>query len=213
MTGLRGGRLARLVAGQLRTPSGLGGRLIAWVMNRFNRGMHVAAAAALAPGRADRVLEVGFGGATLLEELLRRVPEGSVTGLELSETMLKGARHRLRREIGRGRLALHEGTVDRLPFPDGAFDRVVSLNTIYFWSDAGRGLRELRRVLAPGGRLLLGYGDLDAMAAMPFTAHGFRLYQADEVEGLLRSAGFEAVVSRRHGRGRDAFVLTEAGTP
>jgi ubiquinone/menaquinone biosynthesis C-methylase UbiE len=180
-------------------------------MNRVNRGMHAAVADALAPAAGDRLLEVGFGGGTLLEMLLRRVPRGRVTGLELSDTMVRRARRRLRGPVEAGRLALHEGTVDRLPFPDGAFDGAVSVNTIYFWPDAGRGLRELRRVLAPRGRLVLGYGTAEAMAAMPFTAHGFRLYAPDEVERLLGDAGFGGIVSRLHGSGAAAFAVTETG--
>jgi SAM-dependent methyltransferase len=203
---------ARLVAAQLRTPTGMAGGLIARVMNRFNRGMHAAVADALAPRAADRLLEIGFGGGTLLEELLRRAPHGRVTGLELSSTMLDRARRRLRGYVDTGRLELHEGTVERLPFPDDSFDGVVSANTIYFWPDPARGLGELRRVLGPGGRLVLGYGTADAMAAMPFTAHGFRLYPVDEVERLLREAGFAGVVTRLHGKGTAAFAVTETGT-
>jgi arsenite methyltransferase len=180
-------------------------------MNRLNRGMHAAAADTLAPGPGDRVLEVGFGGGTLLEELLRRTPEGRVSGLELSETMLHRARRRLRRHLETGRLALQGGTVDRLPFASGAFDGAVSVNTVYFWPDPFQSLSELHRVLAPGGRLVLGYGAPEAMAAMPFTAHGFRLYAVDEVEALLRKAGFDGIASRSHGQGRGAFVVTETG--
>jgi SAM-dependent methyltransferase len=184
---------------------------MALVMNRFNRGMHAVLAEALAPRAGDRLLEVGFGGGTLLEELLRRAPRGHVTGLELSDTMLQRARHRLRRQVEAGRLTLDEGTVERLPFPEGAFDAAVSANTIYFWPDPALGVAELHRVLAPAGRLVLGYGTAEAMASMPFTAHGFRLYTVDQVERLLRSAGFLGVASRVHGEGRHAFAVTETG--
>lgn len=202
--------LARILAAQLRGPSGLGGRVVARLMNAFNRPMHRKLLESLDPQPGDSVLEVGFGGASLLDELLRRTPASLIAGVELSPTMLERARGRLARELRGGRLRLADGAVDRLPFGDGDFDRAVSANTIYFWPDPDRGARELRRVLRPAGVLVLGYGTPGAMGSIPVTRYGFRLYPPEEVEHLLRRAGFDSVVSQEHGSGRAAFVVTRA---
>jgi SAM-dependent methyltransferase len=54
-----------------------------------------------------------------------------------------------------GRLRLHVGDVGRLPPADGAVDHVLTVNTVYFWSDLGAAFGEVRRVLAPGGPLVV----------------------------------------------------------
>src|SRR5919204_412524 len=58
---------------------------------------------------------------------------------------------------GARRLDLRVGSVERLPFPDASFDHAVGVNTVAVWPDLEAGLRELHRVLRPGGRLLLGW--------------------------------------------------------
>jgi len=179
-------------------------------MNAGNREMNVAAIEALGVAPAHRVLEVGFGGAAALADLLASTPRGRITGLELSPTMLRRARRQFREAIAQRRLQLEQGSIDSMPYPDASFDRVLSVNTIYFWPDPPAAVREIRRVLVPAGRLVLGYRTPAAMAKIPPTRYGFRVYDAAEVEGLLRSAGFQEVASAESGADRRAFILTQA---
>jgi ubiquinone/menaquinone biosynthesis C-methylase UbiE len=107
----------------------------------------LAEIAGLRPG--DRVLDVGCGTGVLAREAAARVgPTGRVTGLDLNEGMLAVAR-RLRPEID-----WRQGDALRLPFADGAFDVAASQFVLMFIPDAGRALREMWRVLVPGGRLV-----------------------------------------------------------
>src|SRR5512143_1359054 len=101
------------MARQLGRPSGWFGRL---VMGRFlNRktAAHnemVRQELAVVPG--DRVLEVGFGGAALLERLSAEVPPGLVAGVELSDEMLEQAKRRLHEAIAAGNVVLEHGSVE-----------------------------------------------------------------------------------------------------
>lgn len=182
-------------------------------MNAGNRPMNRATLGALDLEPAHRVLEVGFGGASLLDDLVRRTPDGHVAGLELSSTMLEQARRRFRVAIERGALDLRLGTVEALPFEDASFDRVFTVNTVYFWPDPERAARELARVLAPAGRLVVAYSRPEDMRRLPPTQYGFRIWEHKEVEALLRGAGFVAVASDESVTPRRSFILTSGTTP
>ncbi len=203
----------QLVARHLRTPTGFFGRIVARLMNVGNRPLNLAALDALELADAHHVLEVGFGGASLLPTLLRRTPAGHVTGLELSPTMLERAQRRFREAIERGHLDLVLGTVEAIPLGDGTVDRVLTANTIYFWPDPERAAHELARVLAPEGRLVIGYGRVEDMQRLPPTQYGFQIWEPAEVEALLRRAGFDAIESTESVSPRRSFVLTTGVRP
>jgi SAM-dependent methyltransferase len=94
---------------------------------------------------AARILDAGCGSGRNMVDLARR---GSVTGVELSETSV-----RLARERGVGDVVL--GSVLEMPFTDASFDLAVCLDVIEHLEDDAAALRELRRVVAPGGWLLV----------------------------------------------------------
>ena len=180
--------MLRALARQLGRPSGVAGRvLVAPMLNRGNAKMHAAAVAALGVQDGDHVLDVGFGGGGALRRLLDDTPAAKVVGAEISSDMLAAAR---KRYAGEARVAIVEGAAESLPLADGAVQRALSTHTVYFWPDGGAGARELHRVLAPGGRLVLGAGEKASMEKRRIHQEGFTLYDPAELVDLLRDAGF-----------------------
>lgn len=175
-------------ARQLRRPTGILGYVWGVRMNRLNRTMNEASLAELAIAPGDRVLEAGFGGGSLLKRILDA--GGVAAGLDLSPEMVRLAQRRLRSYIRENRLEVRCGSIDALPYEDGSFSKVCSVNTIYFWEEPERALSECRRVLKPGGSLVLCFNSRSDLEAGGWHREGFRLYEVDEVRDLLRAADF-----------------------
>ena len=190
--------LADAMARQLAQPRGLLGRLAGRLMDRFNRVMHASALSALGVQRGDRVLEIGFGGGATLDPLLRAARPGAVVGLELSTTMVGRARRHYRSALEEGRLELRLGSAEYIPFPDESFDRVLTINTLYFWPDAARALGEIYRVLRPGGRFVLALRPKQGLQRGHAEEHGFILREDAEVQALLQDAHLRIVALDRH---------------
>ncbi len=179
--------LDRGVVGQAHHPRGVAGRVTAWEMayrpsNRQRSGWVVSL---LQVRPADRVLEIGFGPGVAIAQLVR-AGAGHVYGLDHSGVMLREASRRNAAAIRAGRVTLFEASVDQIPPAlDGPFDAILAVNTLAFWPAPAQRLAELRRRLAPDGRI--------AIASQPrcpgATADTSRS-AAREIENLLRGAGF-----------------------
>lgn len=205
--------MLKIIARQFRQPSGLFGRLVGRFMNRANARFTAGAIEALDPKPQNHVLEIGFGGGVGLRRLLSIVPRGTIAGTELSDVMLTQAERHFASAVEEGRLRLVRATVEQLPFDDATFDGVVTVNTVYFWSDLEQGAGEVLRVLRPGGRFVLGIRPPADMRRLPLTRHGFTLREPEELEEGLRQAGFTEVRSRTHEDGRWGYICVVADKP
>ena len=116
------------------------------------RPVHDAVLRALAAEPWSRLLDVGCGTGRLAARLARAHPEARIVGCDFSAGMLEHAAERLQASA---RVALVRGDATRLPFADGAFDAAVSTEAFHWFPDQDAALVEPRRVLRPGGRLLL----------------------------------------------------------
>jgi ubiquinone/menaquinone biosynthesis C-methylase UbiE len=159
-------------------PTGLLGLLGGEIMARLNRAAAAKVIDLLDVQPTDHVLEIGFGPGVGIELLALRVSNGSVAGIDPSREMVGQATGRNAQIIAAGRVELRQGTVDHLPFADGAFDKVLSINSMQVWPDAVAGMREVWRVLKAGGRVALGF--------TPYAGHS-----NEAVIGALMVAGFD----------------------
>ena len=186
--------MQRFMAAQLSKPSGLFGSLVlSRIMNRVNRKIVERTLELLELSPNQQVLEIGFGGGVALRLLAKRLSNGVVSGVDFSADMVRRAERNFRYEISEGRVRVQFGDVSALPFPEAVFDRVFTINTIYFWPDTLRGLSEIRRVLKSGGRAAVSIRSKEKMAKRAVTKHGFRLFSADDLADAMRQAGFRNV--------------------
>jgi len=193
--------LRPILARQLARPHGVAGLLMRPTLNRLNARVNRTVLDLLALAPEHRLLDIGFGGGVLMREALSRTPRGFVAGIEISEPMLKLARRRFRDELASGRAEVREGSASAIPYPDGTFDRVAAVNTLHFWPEPERGLREALRVLRPGGRLGLVLRPKAYLDRIRFTCHGFTAWEDGALTALIERAGFgEVSVQQREDR-------------
>lgn len=186
--------IQRFMASQLRQPSGwFGAFVMSRLLNRGNRKI-IDRTLTLLDARAEHsILEIGFGGGSALSRLAKEASSGVITGVDVSPEMIRHAERRFRREIQKGRLRVQLGDVTHLPFASGSFDRVFTINTIYFWPDALQGLGEIYRVLKQDGLAAISIRSKEKMKKRTVTKYDFCLFSADDVAGLMRQAGFREI--------------------
>lgn len=182
-------KLRAAISRQLSQPSGAGGRVIAALMNRGNRDMNQRAIEQLDVQPSSRALDLGFGGGLALRLLLERAAH--VTAIDRAQDMVDAARAHHRDAVSAGRLTVATGEVQALPLDDASVDRILTVNTIYFWRDLGPALGELRRVLAPDGRLVIGIRDGSVTQRVDPAI--FTVRPPEEIADALRAAGFASV--------------------
>jgi SAM-dependent methyltransferase len=179
--------LDRDVIGQAHHPRGAAGRVTAWEMahrpSNRQRSRWVVSLLDIHP--ADRVLELGFGPGVAIAALAR-AGAAHVYGVDHSGVMLRQASRRNAAAIRAGRVTLIRASADQLPPAlDGPFDAILAVNSLGFWPAPGQRLAELRRRLAPGGRMAIA-----SQPRCPGATAGTSDRAAREIEALLTDAGF-----------------------
>src|SRR5262249_17429726 len=101
-------------------------------------------------GCADRVLDLGCGTGWASRRMA--LAAGEVVGLDVADEMLHRAR---KASAGLAYLRYVWGSAEKIPASDGHFTKVLSVESFYYYADQGRALDELRRVMAPGGKLFI----------------------------------------------------------
>jgi ubiquinone/menaquinone biosynthesis C-methylase UbiE len=145
------------------------------------------------------ILDVGCGGGKTVHMLAHAAPGGKVYGVDYSQDVLRLARRVNQALIRDGRVKVRQGMVSSLPFSDHTFDLVTAFETHLFWPDLVADLREVRRVLKPGGTLLMAseaykHESFEERNARWARLAGFHnLHTPEETREYLTEAGYTAV--------------------
>jgi ubiquinone/menaquinone biosynthesis C-methylase UbiE len=173
----------------LRNPSGFGGRLIARVMGIANRRSNRIAIRALDCSPDNTILDLGCGSGPAIRTLAGMAGQGLILGIDHSETMLAQASRRNRQAVRQRRVHLVRGRIDALPWRDNTIDKIQAVHVVYFAGEAG--VREARRVLRPGGRIVIVATDQSAMTRWKFAQSStHELFDVRGLADLLVRGGF-----------------------
>jgi demethylmenaquinone methyltransferase/2-methoxy-6-polyprenyl-1,4-benzoquinol methylase len=161
----------------------------------WNEEMRTEAIGLLDLSPDDRVLDVGCGTGFATEGLLEEVDE--VHGLDQSAHQLEKAYAKFGK---RGRVRFHLGDAERLPFEDDSFDVVWSSGSIEYWPDPVATLREFRRVVKPGGQVLVVGPNEPSEPVRKRLANAMMLFYTEErAQEMFEEAGFVDVRHRLMG--------------
>ncbi|MCW3168366.1 class I SAM-dependent methyltransferase [Chryseobacterium sp. 09-1422] len=179
----------KILAQNLANPQGEKGIQIGEMMHATNIGMTLESIHSLLIEDSEHILEIGHGNAGHLKSFLKIAKDLKYTGIDISETMHNEAKNLNSEFKDQADFVLYEG--EKLPFEDEVFDKIFTVNTVYFWKEPVAYLNEIYRVLKDNGTFILTFGQRDFMETLPFTAYDFTLYSNDEMEELISKTQFK----------------------
>ena len=192
---------------QVRKPSGWLGRRVVRAMNVAHGTMTKWGLQQVSVPQNAAILDIGCGGGSTVHQLAVLAPQGRVVGLDYSATSVAVSRATNAELIQAGRVQIEEGSVTALPFADCTFDVVTAVETHYYWPDLPANVREVFRVLKPGGSFVLiaetyrgGPFRLIYGAVMPLLRAAY--LTDEEHRDLLAGAGF-VEVDTKHMSGKN----------
>jgi ubiquinone/menaquinone biosynthesis C-methylase UbiE len=192
---------------QFRRPTGRRGRLVAALMNRSHKPLSLWGLTHVEIKPYYLILDVGCGGGKTVNRLAQQAASGKVFGIDYSADMVEYSKKVNRKLISEKRVEIVEGSVEKTGFSDDFFDLVTAIETYYFWPIFSGVLQEIRRVLKPGGKLLMvnemvkdGVYEIKN-AKMIEKAH-VHLIPLEEIKNALQTVGFV-----------DVHIFTKAGSP
>lgn len=181
------------IANQLRQPNGEHAIEVGEKMNEGNLQINLNTIEALQLSANDNVLEIGMGNGFFVKNILSKDKNINYSGCDFSSVMVDEASLINKEYIKAGHAQFYFASADHLPFQMETFNKVFSVNTLYFWENPERVLSEISRVLRPKGQVFISIRPKSIMRLYPFVKFGFQMYSKEDLRDLLTQNGFKVV--------------------
>jgi ubiquinone/menaquinone biosynthesis C-methylase UbiE len=185
---------------QCQKPAGLLGRFVLWNMNSRHSKVTDWGLAHISIDNRDTNLDAGCGGGRTVNKLAAIASQGKVYGVDFSGASVAFARRINKQWIDADRVEIREASVSQLPFSEHVFDLVVAVETHFWWADLPSDMREVLRVLKPGGVFIIiaevykGANTVTAKLAEKYALlSGMKLLTANEHRELFANAGYSDI--------------------
>lgn len=198
-------KISEYIGSQFGNPRGIIGNICCYIMNIINKKLYLGIVNSMDLNKESTVLDIGYGNGYLTKLLYDKF--GCIIyGIDISEDMKKVAAKKNKKGVIKNRIHLDIGDCCDLRFDDEYFDVIASVNTIYFWGDTRKGLKEIYRTLKKGGMFSNAIYSKEWMQKTSYTKRGFKLFTPEDIEMLAKEIGFKEVktVSLKDG---NAFVI------
>jgi len=183
---------------QCKKPTGRFGRFMARSMNYGHSKVTRWGLSYVSINKDDTILDIGCGGGKTVDTLAKAATKGKIYGIDYSEDSVLVASKINKKLIKSGWVEILHASVESLPFPDDYFDLVTAVETYYFWPDLIKNLEEIRRVLKPGGSIILineayRHDRFEKRNAKWARMGDFTYHLPEEFREFLRDAGYSSI--------------------
>ncbi|QQO08751.1 class I SAM-dependent methyltransferase [Breznakiella homolactica] len=176
----------KYVAEQFARPEGIGGTVSTFIMNRMNRKQYQAVSGNIHIKPDETILDIGFGNGYMIKKLNELRPR-RIYGIEISEDMVRKGRKKF---MDAANVTVLKADIAELPMEDRTIDKIYTINTCYFWNDAGKSFSEIKRVLRENGLFLNAFYTKNWLDTLEYTNHGFKKYTLEELAEMTGRYGF-----------------------
>ena len=176
--------------GQFGNPTGFRGKILAKQLNKENKDQYDALIKNIGLKANDIILEVGFGNGYLIKELFKQNISIKIYGIDISKDMINEAKIKNKQKFENGDLKLSLEDINKTSFDEDFFDKIYTINTIYFWSDMEKPFSEIKRILKSGGVFINIFSVKSFLDTLESTKHGFKKYTLEEIEKTTKDNGF-----------------------
>jgi len=143
------------LARQVRKPDNFAGRFIVWLMNKSHSRLTDWGLQHVRIEKEFAILDVGCGGGRTIEKMAALATDGTVFGIDYAPGSVAASCAKNAELIRAGRVSIQQAMVSNLPFEPDAFDLVTAIETQYYWPNLLEDMREILRVLKPGGTVAI----------------------------------------------------------
>lgn len=148
----------------------------------------------------DRILDIGCGGGMTLKRMSEQAKQGHLTGVDYSSVSVQESKKLNETDVKSGKMDIIEASVEAMPFADDTFDKIITVESFYFWPDPAENLKEVYRVLKKEGIFHLVadiYGKEGLNERQLSNIKEYQLFNPtkEEFVELFKHAGFNEVVA------------------
>lgn len=186
-------KFTRTVGKNFRNPKGILGKISTKIMNLLNRKQYQVVLDNIDLKSGDTILDIGFGNGYLLKKLLNLNFSINAYGIDISKDMVKVASRNNQKYIKKGNLKLFLEDMGNTSFENDFFDKIYTINTIYFWNDIDKCFSEVKRILKPNGIFINVIFTKEFLDKLAYTNYGFNKYNIEEILEMTENNGMNII--------------------
>ena len=184
-------KFIKYVGGNFGNPNGIAGKISTKLMNIINQRQYMAILDNINLEQNDIILDIGFGNGYFINKLFKKNIPINIYGIEISNDMVNNVSKKYKKSIENGLLKLSLENIVNTSFENGTFNKMYTINTIYFWNDLEKCFFEIKRILKPNGIFLNAIYTKEYLNKIIYTKYGFNKYSIEDLIKVTEENGMK----------------------
>jgi ubiquinone/menaquinone biosynthesis C-methylase UbiE len=199
----------KYVSKNFGNPNGIGGKISTKIMNIINQKQYNAILENINLKSNEIILDIGFGNGYLIKKLFKENIPVKIYGIEISEDMLNKVTAKNKQNIRNEVLQLFLENINRTSFEDNLFDKIYTVNTIYFWNELYKSFSEIKRIMKPNGIFINVIYTKEYLDKIIYTKYGFNKYTVEEIKTITEKNGMEIIEIKEIQKNKSYCIISE----